>query len=288
VPLADPKAPRKGECEICSAEFVGSKRRRYCDDCIAKLQATAKSARPNPRSKYAFTTQQDARIREVYALKLGAQKKISIKGTLEKEFGIPGWRILRRARQIGLSRTKEKPWSRTELELLDRSAWKTDGIISGILRQAGYQRTPTAVHVMLTRRVGRKREQYPFYSATGLSKLVGVDAHVITGWIEHEWLKAGGRATERTARQGGDPHEIWPYDVYEFIREHPEEIDLRKVDQGWFLELMLHPEKRTRSEEAIGEQVDTAIAKTLLDSRRQLRTPLPSALSVPVHAEATQ
>jgi hypothetical protein len=265
-----PREPQKKSCEICSTEFVGGKKRRYCDDCIAKLQATAKSGKPHPNLKYSFTPQQDARIRELYARRL--VERTSVKGPLAIEFGIPSWRISSRARELGLARVKEKPWSQIEVELLQRHAWKSDGIISKILQTAGFRRTATAVHVMLKRRVGRKSEQYPFYSATALARLMGIDAHAITGWIAQGWLRARKRATERTEQQGGDPHEIWPYDVYEFIRAHPEEIDLRKVDQGWILDLLLNPEKRIRPEPRLVTQVDAAIARTFACVRQQLRT----------------
>jgi hypothetical protein len=59
------------------------------------------------------------------------------------------------------------------------------------------------------------------YSAKDLVELLGVGERTIHRWRQYGWLPAG---TERM-----------PDDVVErFIRLHPEEYDLRLVDQAWF------------------------------------------------------
>ena len=51
-------------------------------------------------------------------------------------------------------------------------------------------------------------------------------------------LKAKFRGTARTEQQNGDIYLIHEKDVRRFILEHPTEIDLRKVDQLWFLDVL--------------------------------------------------
>jgi len=58
----------------------------------------------------------------------------------------------------------------------------------------------------------------------------------VTRWIKSGHLKARFRGTARTAQQNGDSYLIQERDVRRFILEHPTEIDLRKVDQLWFLD----------------------------------------------------
>ncbi len=38
---------------------------------------------------------------------------------------------------------------------------------------------------------------------------------------------------------GNDIHRIREQDILDFIRNHPQEINLGKVDQTWFLDLVL-------------------------------------------------
>jgi hypothetical protein len=244
---ARPSAPRnpvRMDCLRCHESFTGSAKRRYCDRCIQLAQASGRAGRPNPRKKYFFTSEQDERIRQVYIERL--KRKFSAKATLASEFAMPVHAISKRAVELGVARVKERPWSQTELELLGRHAWKTNLIIARILKSAGYSRTPTAVNVMLKRRGFLKRGSRPFYSSRQLGDLLGIDAHAVIRWIEQGWLAARHVPTERTHNQHGDPWAIFPCDVYQFVRDHPTDFDLRKVDQLWFLQLLLDEKTRPR------------------------------------------
>jgi hypothetical protein len=56
---------------------------------------------------------------------------------------MPHWALKKRARELGLARTKELPWSERELEILARYAWMSDERIRLKLKAAGYARTVT-------------------------------------------------------------------------------------------------------------------------------------------------
>jgi hypothetical protein len=75
-----------------------------------------------------------------------------------------------------------------------------------------------------------------FYSASGLAQALGIDSHAVTRWIKSGHLKAKCRGTARTEQQNGDIYLIHEKDVRRFILEHPTDIDLRRVDQIWFLD----------------------------------------------------
>jgi len=187
------------------------------------------------RRKYVFTAQIDERIREIYLHHPNAKSRPGIR-KLAGQVGIPHWALKKRARELGLARTKEKPWSEPELAILARYAWMSDERIRLKLNAAGHARTVTGIHLKLRRM--RFKSDPSFYSGKGLADALGIDSHVVTRWIKAGHLRAQLRGTKRTDQQGGDIFLIREKDVRLFIVEPPTEIDLRKVDQLWFLDLI--------------------------------------------------
>ncbi len=200
---------------ICDGRSVGNKAKR--------------------RRKYVFTAQIDERIREIYLHHPNAKSRPGIR-QLADQVGIPHWAFKKRARELGLARTKEKPWSEPELAILARYAWMSDERIRKKLKAAGYARTVTGIHLKLRRM--RFKCDPNFYSGKGLAQALGIDSHVVARWIKSGHLRAQFRGTARGEQQGGDIYLIREKDVRHFILEHPTEIDLRKVDQLWFLDLI--------------------------------------------------
>ena len=192
-------------------------------------------ARVQGRRKYVFTDQIDHLIREIYLSPPRAKTRPGIR-LLAKKVGMPHWALKKHARELGLARTKELPWSERELEILFRYAWMSDERIRLKLKAAGYARTVTGIHLKLKRM--RFKHDGSFYSATGLPQALGIDSHAVTRWIKSGHLRAKFRGTARTAQQNGDIYLIHEKDVRRFILEHPTEIDLRKVDQLWFLDVL--------------------------------------------------
>jgi hypothetical protein len=187
------------------------------------------------RRKYGFNDQIDQLIREVY-LRTGDNRRRPGIRPLAKRVGVPPWALKKRARELGLARTKELPWSDAELGILARYAWMSDERIRLKLKAAGYARTVTAIHLKLKRM--RFKHDGSFYSANSLAQALGIDSHAVTRWIKSGHLKAKFRGTARGEQQKGDIYLIYEKDVRRFILEHPTDIDLRKVDQLWFLDLL--------------------------------------------------
>jgi hypothetical protein len=192
-------------------------------------------ARVQGRRKYFFTDQIDQLIREIYLNHRDAKTRPGIR-PLAKKVGMPHWALKKRARELGLARTKELPWNEAELAILCRYAWMSDERIRLKLKAAGYPRTVTGIHLKLKRM--RFKHDGIFYSAYSLAEALGIDPHAVTRWIKTGHLKARFRGTARTPQQNGDSYLIQEKDVRRFILEHPTEIDLRKVDQLWFLDLI--------------------------------------------------
>ena len=217
-----------GTCIIRNKEFTG-----LLEYHGQPLQADLVKTRS--RRKYMFTNQIDELIRGFYVDRPGAKGRPGIR-VLAKKVGIPHWALKKRARELGLARTKEKPWSEPELDILARYAWMSDERIRLKLKAAGYSRTVTGIHLKL-RRMKFKHDP-GFYSANGLAQALGIDSHAVSRWIRSGHLKAKLRGTARGGKQNGDIYLILEKDVRRFILEHPTEIDLRKVDQLWFLDLL--------------------------------------------------
>ena len=203
--------------------------------CKATLCVACDRGKDQSRRKYVFTDQIDRLIRESYQNRRDEKTRLNIR-PLAKKVGMPHWALKKRARELGLARTKELPWSEPELAILSRYAWMSDERIRLKLKAAGYARTVTAIHLKLKRM--RFKHDGSFYSANGLARALGIDSHAVTRWIRSGHLKAKLRGTARTERQNGDIYLIHEKDVRRFILEHPTDIDLRKVDQLWFLDLI--------------------------------------------------
>lgn len=189
------------------------------------------------KKKYFFTPQMDDVVREYYAKKL-KQPKLNIRNCMERRLGLPGWVCIRRGRDLGLSRTKEKPWTQVELDLLETHIHKAADVIARTFRRNGFHRTATAIHLQRKRKFGGIKQNLAFYTANQVALLLGVDRHKVGLWIRSAALCAERRGTERTEQQGGDMWMIYPASLKRFLVLHPLEFDLRKVDQLWFMDLV--------------------------------------------------
>ena len=105
-------------------------------------------------------------------------------------------------------------------------------------KAAGYSHTVTGIHLKLKRMRFWFKHDGSFYSAYSLAQALGIDPHAVTRWIKSGHLKAKFRDAARGPQQKGDSYLIQEKDVRRFILQHPTDIDLRKVDQLWFLDVI--------------------------------------------------
>ena len=136
----------------------------------ATLCVAHESVKVQSRRKYVFTDQIDQLIRAVYLNHRDAKTRPGIR-PLAKKVGMPRWALKKRARELGLARTKELPWSGAELGILARYAWMSDERIRLKLKAAGYSRTVTGIHLKLKRM--RFKHDGSFYSAYSLAQALG-------------------------------------------------------------------------------------------------------------------
>lgn len=217
------------ECEgaNCSAHVV-LKYGRYCDPCRAKAR--------RKRKLYVSNDLIDQRLRAIY-LKPDRKRSgdLSVK-KLAAQIRWPKWALTKRAAQLGIARVKDAHWSEPELAIMERYAWMSPDRIRLKLKAAGFMRTRTAIDIKMDRTYARRNT--PYFTGRGLATLMGIDSHVVTRWINLGYLKAQRRGTERHAGNGGDMYLIHENDLRKFIYARPMEIDLRKVDQLWFLDFI--------------------------------------------------
>lgn len=182
--------------------------------------------------KWESTPQIDQMIRDAYAM---SGKSCGFIRDLATRVGRPKWWVTKRAVAIGCTkeRIKPLPWSREELALLEKYSKCVLPVIARKLRQAGFRRTETAIAVQLKRQ-RIDRHDPDVWCAGDLGPLLGVDPKTVCDWIERRGLPAkkaenGHMGVWRITRQG----------LRKWIKENHGFVDLRRVDQPWFWDLVL-------------------------------------------------
>ena len=202
---------------------------------LAVIPQCMAQAPRSKRRKYSFTPAMDDAIRGAYQLFLDYGNRNAI-GECATRLQLPKWMVTRRAGALGLARIKEPVWCEEEVVVLQRWGHLTDAVVQRKLKGAGFHRSLNGIHLKMRRL--RIKQNLDGYSATALGTAFGVDGHKITYWIHRNMLKATRRDTDRTERQGGDIYWITHKAVYTFVLSYPDEIDLRRVEKWWFLDLI--------------------------------------------------
>lgn len=180
-----------------------------------------------PNKKWFWTEAMDALLRRMYDPTVkGRSQEIAYR------LRMPRWAVNRRAVALGLSRPKDRPWTAQEEAYLEGNFHHVS--VKVLARKL--VRSLTAVKLKAKRLGLRKYDEG--YTACSLAEALGVDPHWVLARIRSGKLRASHRRTERTAQQGGDGWMITDEALVDFLREHPYDIDLRKVDSLWFMDLI--------------------------------------------------
>ena len=221
-------------CEIC-----GEKRRAWRKEghpprfCSSLCRQKGEYKRTKPQ-KYIITDHIHKIIKKTYQKNTGNGE---VKA-LAKRFSLPRWKISRYAIKQGwIAKQKKEPnWSKKELHILENAAHFCTAIIQKKLKAAGYRRSETAI--VLKRKRMRFLSNLKGQSANMLSECFNVDIHFILKAIKQGRLRAQRRGTKRTAKQGGDFYFIKDKDIKTYIIENINEIDIRKVDKYWLVDIL--------------------------------------------------
>lgn len=186
------------------------------------------------KRKYIPTAAIDQTIREGYHKQRQGDRKAL--RAVSRKIGWTRSAVCKRGAELGITRTKEKPWSPAEEELMERFGHLPASGIRRQLAACGFTRSIAAIQIKVNR--NRIKQSLSGYSASSLACALGVDVHKILAWIKRGLLGAERRGTDRTQRQGGDTWWIPERAVKRFILRCPEEIDLARVEKIWFLDLL--------------------------------------------------
>ncbi|MFW6148141.1 MAG: hypothetical protein ACOC6B_07110 [Thermodesulfobacteriota bacterium] len=223
-------------CEICGRPTKAWRSEdanppRFCSkECRNKGMAGV-AVKP---IKWIITPEIHELIKQVYKTSSGNGE---VKA-LAKRLRYPRWKISRYALSQGwvARQKKEKEWCEEELAVLERNAHLSLPRIQARLKAHGYHRTEQGIS--LKRKRMRLLTSLDGQSATSLAECLGVDTHVITKAIHSGRLKAKKRETARTKKQGGDIYFIRDKHVRDYIIDNLHEIDIRKVDKWWFVDIL--------------------------------------------------
>lgn len=153
---------------------------------------------------------------------------------LADALGRPRWWVQKRAAALGLTRTTRTrldAWSADEVALLERWASCTLPVIRRKLAAAGHRRTETAIALKL-KRLHIDRTDPDRIAAPEVAMLLGVSANTVRDWIARRGLPA------KDVGRGQQPRLVIERKALRgWIRLHPRYIDLRRVDQPWFMDL---------------------------------------------------
>ena len=212
------------------SHWAKDSKKYHSPECRAKYRAGV---------KWKFTPEMDDQIRCAYRNQVGMTHTAVVK-SLAQNFGCPRHRVSKRALNLGLipvARIKKpQNWTEAEKQIVRQHAGLTLGNIRQYLKKAGFERSENAIKIFILRnQIPHANENY---SATRLSKLLGIDGHAVMEWIHKRLLKAERAGTNRTIKEGGDAYTIRPEDVRQFIVANLHMIDFRKLDKFWLVELL--------------------------------------------------
>jgi len=154
---------------------------------------------------------------------MNARTRTDLTGALDHVERISGFTrfvIMAHAKELGLSFCEPRPWSREEIDFLQEHV----GSMSKRAIAAKLGRTHYSVKGMASRLDIRLRV-LDGYSRQDLCELLGMGIKTVCRWIDNGWIKVeDGRITEKS--------------ITIFLRRHPEQYRLSRVDDAWYKGLL--------------------------------------------------
>ena len=230
-------------CAQCGAEW-GCAKDRLCHGC-----RVARVARR--RRRHAWTTEFDQALRREYQT---AHNRAALSDgitAIQRLTRFPRSVIVSRAAALGLT-TPGTRWSEPETSKLQEILGSRS--LSTIARELGrsYYSVKGAVA-----RLQVSARQTEGYSRQDLERLLGVSSRQVRRWIALKWIKL---VDERVPES----------EIARFLRRHPEQYQLNRVDEAWFKGLLFPAFNTFKVERVRGqERFDVHYLRENWDSRRQ-------------------
>lgn len=214
--------------QIVEVPFEGASSRQE-NQCLKRDTEQRHTAKP----KYSWRPEFDAYLKAHYFG--GLNRRFQVLNRMIRMTALPRWYIKRQAARLGLTmRMDRRAWTRPELDVLEDLVGRASAA-----KIAKRLHRPLSSVVNKCKRLRISRRVRNGYTMRDLELCLGEDHHKITGWINSGWLRDRRQGTQRHDGNGNDIHRIRERDILGFVRTHPQEINLGKVDQMWFLDLVL-------------------------------------------------
>ena len=214
--------PLEGKQQQAQPSHLAQYSSESCDKC-------ERCSKP----KYLWRAEYDAYLKAKYFG--GLNRRFQVLNQMVRLTGLPRWYIKRHAARLGLTLHMDRtPWTASEMSLLE----KLVGHVSSATIAKRLHRPESSV-VNELKRMGTSRRVRNGYTMRELELCLGEDHHKIAGWIKNGWLRDRLQGTRRHDGNRNDIHRIREKDILTFIRNYPQELNLGKVDQIWFLDLLL-------------------------------------------------
>lgn len=166
-------------------------------------------------------------------------------------FGRTRGYLRRRAEELNLPLRQVKrhsKWSEEEQRILERNAHLSCEAIQKRLVNEGYKRTISAIRDRIT--LHNLRQGTPYFRQEELVQYLGVSAQKVRRWMQEGLIRCQRMQTNSPT----DPRLVHRNEVRRFVQRNPMAIDLRRVDQLWFLDIVFDGK--------IGDTVETVLRKT--------------------------
>lgn len=95
--------------------------------------------------------------------------------------------------------------------------------------------------------LGHSRRFTDGYTIRDLELCFGKDHHKVQMWIENGWPDDGSQGTSRSNGNDQNIHRFCEKQILNFVKAHPQIINRCKVDELWFLDLLLMKGANTSS-----------------------------------------
>lgn len=208
-------------CEDCGGTFEAGKHAKFCPRCRPLH-------RENKRCKYVLDGIAIELLKDRYDSRVRGRA-----GEIARQLGWPTFAVKKAAKVLGLAGkwpADRRPWKTEEVAFLRE--WAGVRSASWIAKKIG--RSETSV-VLKLKRLRMSRRIANGYSVPDVADCFGVNHHSVDRWIEQGWL--------RPTVEGGDRSRVYSRysdnELRRFVAAHPLEFRLDKVDQVWFLGLIL-------------------------------------------------
>lgn len=214
-------------CEDCGRPFTAGKYARWGLCCRWKHRGKP--------ALYVWTPERDQVLRERY------DNRVKGRATeLARMIGWPKWAITKRAQRLGLAHAIDRrAWTEADTAFLwEHAGHRTSVWIARELKRSEASVVMKCKHMQI--RLGRREG----YSLRELELCFGVGHRTIERWVADGKLYSGTHGPggiRRRYRNGAqrDPWRVTDADLLRFIGEYPLTFELRRVDQVWFLDLIL-------------------------------------------------